>query len=154
MHAKQLPWKFSVPIGGWATMHIDAMSLYGVVQIIDGDADWDSAQIFTKWEIAKALFEFHLNEHIASIAEDGKVAWVESGRDCDCVEYSGRVHIVDATYQAYVELDERLGEWADGPYQLALCRVSETQSVTYESRDLVMEAHEDGHPHVIYSSFP
>jgi hypothetical protein len=35
-----------------------------------------------------------------------------------------------------------------------MCRVSESKGVKYESRDLVMEAHENGHRHTIVSSFP
>ncbi len=92
---------------------------------------------------------------IQAYAEDGMVCYIESGRDCDCVEYDGKVHgPVPATAQAYEELDTLIGEWADGPYHLALCRPSEVKKVKYESRDLVMEAHEDGHPHSIVSRFP
>lgn len=95
-----------------------------------------------------------LGVKIDLLAEDGKVAYIESGRDCDGVQYSGQVHITDATVEAYEALHDRIAEWADGPFHLELCSVSVAKGVQYESRDLVMEAHEEGHPGVIYSSFP
>ena len=91
--------------------------------------------------------------NLRQMAEGGKIAAIESGRDCDCVEYSGKVHIIDATVAAYNALHDDLSDWADGPFRLCLERPSVAQRVKYESRDLVMEAHEDGHPHVIYSQF-
>jgi uncharacterized protein YjhX (UPF0386 family) len=92
-------------------------------------------------------------QQLVSLAEGGKIAVIESGRDCDCVEYDGRVHIIDATLEAFNTLDDSIGHWADGPYHLSLERPSMAERIQYESRDLVMEAHEDGHPHVIYSRF-
>lgn len=91
---------------------------------------------------------------IADKAEGGKVCAIESGRDCDGVQYAGKVHTIDATIKAWRELDDRIGNWADGPYRLSVASPSEARAIRYESRDLVMEAHEDGHPHVIYSQFP
>lgn len=91
---------------------------------------------------------------IASHAEGGKVCAIESGRDCDGVEYSGKIHTIDATIAAWRELDDGIGQWADGPYHLSVASPSEAKTIEYASRDLVMEAHEDGHPHVIYSQFP
>jgi hypothetical protein len=87
-------------------------------------------------------------------AEDGKIAVMESGRDCDCVEYSGSAHLIDATVAAYDELYERTAKWADGPFYFTLERPSVARGVEYESRDLVLEAFEDGHPHVVYSQYP
>lgn len=88
---------------------------------------------------------------ISTMAFEGMVKVIESGRDCDCVEYDGRVHIIEATLEAYEELDSNIGEWADGPYQLEIVHMSEHHE--YSSRDLVLEAHEDGHRHSITSRF-
>ena len=96
----------------------------------------------------------HLITLIASHAQNGKVCAVESGRDCDGVEYSGKIHTIDATIAAWRELDDDIGQWADGPYHLSVASPSEAETIEYASRDLVMEAHEDGHRHVIYSQFP
>lgn len=83
---------------------------------------------------------------------DGKIAVVESGRDCDGCEYSGKVSIVDATPEAYIAHEGHVGEWADGPFYLQIERPD--TKVERTSRDLVLEAFEDGHPHVVYSKYP
>lgn len=155
-----MPWhQQRQPMCGWTIHYHDPEvgypALYGVFPLDEyGDLRFNMGTIFPTWERAYSFFEDRVNEVLADMAEDGKVAYVESGRDCDGVEYSGCVHIMDATLEAYEALDTLIGEWADGPYQLALMRVSKTRSVTYESRDLVMEAHEDGHRHSICSQFP
>lgn len=106
------------------------------------------------FDTVMTVFETLCDDRIKEYAEDGKVAYIESGRDCDCVEYDGHVRIVDATLAAYKALDEEIGEWADGPYHLRLCRVSETLDVRQESRDLAMEAYENGNRHSVVSRFP
>ena len=80
---------------------------------------------------------------------DGTVLVSESGMDCDCVSYSGRMHTIEASRAAYYELLDSLGEWADGPFTLQI--VSEPES--YQCRDLAMEAYEDGHPQVVYPTY-
>lgn len=95
-----------------------------------------------------------LRQRIADCAEDGQILVIESGRDCDGVEYTGRTRLIEATPAAFRALDDEIAEWADGPYELSVARPSERASIAYQSRDLVAEAHEDGHPHVIYSRFP
>lgn len=91
--------------------------------------------------------------NLRNMAEDGKIAMVEEGRDCDGVEYTGVVHIVDATKEAVEAETDSIGKWADGPFYLRLERPSVAQGIPRTSRDRTMEAHEDGHDHVIYSSF-
>lgn len=82
----------------------------------------------------------------------GKIKVIESGRDCDSVEYSGLMRTCDATLEAFEELHDSISEYADGPFHLAI--VPWTTEVEYETRDLVLEAHENGHPHHIVSRFP
>lgn len=94
-----------------------------------------------------------LEQRIHDLAEHGEVVVVESGRDCDGVEYRGRCHTIQATLDAYIKLDDEIGQWADGPYRLNIVSPSQAESISYSSRDLVMEAYEDGHPHYIVSSF-
>ena len=143
-------------LAGWTIrLQPGDMPLFGVFPWTPyGGPVFLSGVIFPTWEAARSYYTDKVNDSLALIAEDGKVAYVESGRDCDCVEYSGHVHIVDATLEAYETLDREIAEWADGPYRLDLTRVSETRSVKRESRDLAMEAYEDGHPHYIVSNFP
>lgn len=78
---------------------------------------------------------------------DGRMFVTESGRDCDGVQYSGQVHECDANLRAYEKLYYDINEWADGPFSLYPITVAERNEVIYQSRDLAMEAYEDGHPH-------
>lgn len=84
-------------------------------------------------------------------AVNGKVQLIESGRDCDCVEYTHSAGMIDANWAALYVKERDTGEWADGPFSFTIVRPDE--QVESESRDLVMEAYEDGHPHHIVSRF-
>lgn len=88
---------------------------------------------------------------IHGCAQDGKVCVVWSGRDCDGVRYSGDVRTVDATVAAVQEHIEHTLAWADGPCSWQIVRPSDKAVIHYESRDLTLEAFEDGHSHVIYA---
>lgn len=84
---------------------------------------------------------------IERMAHEGRIKLVESGMDCDCVKYDGRVHECDATLEAYDKLHDEISEWADGPFSLRI--VPWDEEIKYTSRDLAMEAYENGHPHHI-----
>jgi len=88
---------------------------------------------------------------IQECAEGGQVALIESGMDCDCVQYSGRVHMVDATYWAVIKKEEDIAQWADGTFSLYVDKPSSAGRIVPESRDLVLEAFEDGHRHVVFA---
>lgn len=76
--------------------------------------------------------------------------WVtESGMDCDSVQYSGHMHKCEATVAAFDKLYDEINEWADGPFGLYPITEEEKEEIRPTSRDLAMEAHEDGHPHVV-----
>lgn len=85
---------------------------------------------------------------IAKHSHDGKVRVAESGRDCDGVQYAGRVRLIDATLEAYYKLMAERERWADGPFHLEI--VPWDADVQYRSRDLTLEAFEDGHAHCIH----
>ena len=91
--------------------------------------------------------------NIKAMAHKGKIAVIWGGRDCDGVQYSGNVHIVDATVQAVDDEIRHTYEWADGPCDYYLAHPLDAQRVEYTSRDLTLEAFEDGHPHCIYSEY-
>ena len=94
-----------------------------------------------------------MKARIRTLEEGGRVAVVESGRDCDGVEYWGHVHIIEATIRDFEELYDQTEQYADGPFYFTLMRPSEAREVKAESRDRGMEAFEDGHAHCIFSSF-
>lgn len=91
-----------------------------------------------------------LNERLRVCTENGQIAVIESGRDCDGVRYWGHVHYLPATIQAYSEHEHYVDRWADGPFSLTIERPSAAKHVRRGSRDLTLEAFEDGHSHVIY----
>jgi hypothetical protein len=81
--------------------------------------------------------------------EGNFIAVVWSGMDCDCVRYSGEVHYILA-YKAEVEKHiESQYRDAEGPISFYLMRPSEADKIHYSSRDLALEAFEDGHSHVV-----
>ena len=97
---------------------------------------------------ARRMHRQDLHRVIAECAEDGKVAVIESGMDCDCVQYSGHRHLIDANVKAYDALRRSIAESADGRIYLDIARPSE--DVEQSSRDLALEAFEDGHPYSIH----
>lgn len=84
---------------------------------------------------------------IAEHAEAGQIAVIESGRDCDGVRYSGYSHIIPANIAALDALSDRIAEWSDGVFSLTIAKPSE--EIEYTSRDLTLEAFENGHPHYL-----
>ena len=76
---------------------------------------------------------------------------VESGMDCDCVQYSGVVHVLDNPHwRLYEKLVEEINDNAEGPFDLALIPYDKVHEVEYHTRDLAAEAFENGHQHVVY----
>lgn len=92
-----------------------------------------------------------LVERIREKAEGGLVVIASSGMDCDGVRYSGSLsRPLPAVPMLVIREIDRNYEWADGPISCSVISPSEAKAVRYESRDLGMEAFENGHPHVIY----
>lgn len=90
-----------------------------------------------------------LKARIARNTENGLVALVESGRDCDCVEYCHSWLHNHLTPYLFDKIVNDTHSWADGPVHIGMCKPSERPEAY--SRDLALEAHEDGHPHVVSS---
>tara|TARA_R100000808_G_scaffold21585_1_gene46604 strand:+ start:3348 stop:3746 length:399 start_codon:yes stop_codon:yes gene_type:complete len=87
-------------------------------------------------------YEEYIERHLD---ENGKVALVESGMDCDGVEYENEVTIVDSN-KTLDAIDDK-AEWADGPMRFFIMRVSDAEKLKPYKRDRGTEAHENGHPH-------
>lgn len=87
---------------------------------------------------------------VKNFAEGGEVAVVWNGRDCDGVRYHNAVSYVEATVKAVDEHIEHTYAWADGPCSYYITTPTYGRTLQYDSRDLVAEAFEDGHAHVIY----
>jgi len=87
---------------------------------------------------------------IASCAEGGVIAVVESGRDCDGCAYTGHVSTIPATVAAFDAHYDHVAQWADGPFWFAVEKPSEARGIKATSRDLALEAFEDGHSHCLH----
>lgn len=100
--------------------------------------------------------DYKINERAGWLAainaavEHGKIGVVRSGMDCDCCAYHDE-QIVDAPRSIVAwcaEYDEHC-DWLDGPETTRIVKPSQTE-VGHQSRDLVLEAYEDGHPHCVH----
>jgi hypothetical protein len=87
---------------------------------------------------------------IHQFAEDGFVAVVYGGMDCDCARWDDRVVILPAIPTVVVHWIDQYNEGAEGPQWTNLERPSIANELTPSSRDLALEAFEDGHPHSIH----
>lgn len=106
------------------------------------------------WVDQRINRRFALSQAIKECAKDGKVVVAESGMDCDCVSYSGRLHEIPANVAAYDKLEKDTAAWADGPFHFCIVPPEEVTKIEYKSRDNVMEAYEDGHPHSVVARSP
>lgn len=91
-----------------------------------------------------------LQQTIAKYKMDDVVCLVESGRDCDCVEYTHSQLIEKATVMKVWSRQTDIYSWAEGSCYVGYCSPDERPG-NY-SRDLVMEAYENGHPHYVTSA--
>jgi len=107
---------------------------------------WGGGRIHKK--LAK---RWQTQARIEEYASDGLIFLVESGRDCDGVQYSGHVHSCEASPGALRALEDDINAWADGPFSLAFIHKHDAEQIEYTSRDLGLEAFENGHQHVLYT---
>ncbi len=80
-----------------------------------------------------------------------RVAVVWSGMDCDCMSYTGDITLLEPDRKVIDEHIERTYHWADGPCWYHLTTETNTQGIKRTSRDLALEAFEDGHPWSIHA---
>lgn len=78
------------------------------------------------------------------------IAMVNGGMDCDCSKWDNAVSLVRATVKACDAWVEAFYSGAEGPQWFCVERPSVAAELERSSRDLALEAFEDGHPHVVY----
>jgi hypothetical protein len=88
---------------------------------------------------------------IQQYEEDGKIAIVYGGMDCDGCKWDGCVDIVPAQLVHVESWISHYYEWAEGYQWHDFAKPSQAKHLEESHRDLAMEAHEDGHPHVLYN---
>jgi hypothetical protein len=94
--------------------------------------------------------KMHVARRIAEWAENGKIAVVYGGMDCDMSRWDNRVALIPANVMAYQKWYDGYMEGAEGPQWASIARPSDVADLKSESRDLALEAFEDGHAHVVY----
>lgn len=88
-------------------------------------------------------------ERVRACVEDGMVAVVYGGMDCDCSRWDDRVVLLPAVP---VVVDKWICDYHDGAEGPQWTRISRPSRAPKKStsRDLALEAFENGHPHVVY----
>ena len=82
----------------------------------------------------------------------GEAYYVESGTDCDCVQYCDRPRRIEGNWYEFDRYRNEAYEWADGLMYFSVLTKEEAEEVMPFQRDLAMEAHENGHPHWVTSA--
>jgi len=91
-----------------------------------------------------------LKKKIDDLNWRGKVAIVYGGVDCDHSRWDNRVALIDANVTSVNKWGNDYMECAEGSQWWSIESMDYALSLKRSSRDLVMEAFEDGHPHAIY----
>ena len=92
-----------------------------------------------------------LKTHLAELQEEGQIAIVYGGIDCDGGRWDNRVIIVPATVIAVERWVDRYHAQAEGQQWQSLERPSVAATLMADERDLAAEAFEDGHAHVLFA---
>ena len=90
-----------------------------------------------------------LKAELDACTVNGVYARVTCGMDCDCVKFKRIRHVPNNGIMAYIRDEEHAYKWADGPIGIYIENPVECPE-EYQSRDLALEAFEDGHPHSVY----
>ena len=106
--------------------------------------------ISTKLRKDRLVEKENIVSHIKSKTENGKVAVVWSGVDADCVSWGNRVEVVSSSYVQIEKMLNDTYEGSEGSIDFYYEKPSIAEKLTETSRDLAMEAFEEGHPHVVY----
>lgn len=81
---------------------------------------------------------------------DGKIGVIVQGMDCDCCAY--RREYVTESWSSVAAFKKHWSEhcdYLDGPETQNFCQPTEVEKCNNYSRDLALEAYENGHPHRI-----
>lgn len=88
---------------------------------------------------------------IAGQVEDGRIGVIRDGMDCDCTQYH-RESVVDFTgLVAFARDEAKHYAYLDGPEATCFVAPSRIDRERNASRDLALEAFEDGHAHVVHA---
>jgi len=95
--------------------------------------------------------KLQLIETIKKFTENGKILLIEGGCDCDGSQYEGKTRVLNATFVEVNAFIQDAENWADGSIYFDFDFPSNDENYIRSSRDLVLEAFENGHQHIIYT---
>lgn len=102
----------------------------------------------TSWVDNRINERAALLARIQDIQEDGVIAIVRSGIDCDGSQYTRTIHCTMPHMMKFQMLEDQHYDSLDGVESTHFGRPSEYPR-EYKSRDLAMEAYENGHPSLL-----
>jgi len=144
LHKKSFIRELEVQLAGNITA--ESQKVYGrlrdklVKQIHDHKLHELHDRINTKGSIERRMKRYQ--------TADGWVYGIESGMDCDCSAWRTVIKI-RPTLQAYDKYMDDLYSNAEGQCGMCLIPWQDARDFEPEHRDLAMEAHEDGHDHIV-----
>lgn len=92
-----------------------------------------------------------LAEQIAGKVESGRLGVVRDGMDCDCTQYHREYAVDFRGLVAFARYESDHYDSLDGRESTRYASPSDIDRARNASRDLALEAFEDGHPHVVYA---
>jgi hypothetical protein len=109
------------------------------------------------WRVTRHTVERHdrladrerLAARVNAYARNGQIGLIYGGMDCDCSRFE-RATVLAAVPRLVERFIDRFHESAEGPQYAYAVTPIEACAHTAWSRDLALEAFEDGHPHHIH----
>jgi hypothetical protein len=107
--------------------------------------------------VARRKFEYRydhledragLADRVRGLTRNGQIGIIYGGMDCDCSTFS-RSTVLPAVPRLVERFIDRFHDGAEGPQWTRIVTPIEACAHVASSRDLALEAFEDGHPHAV-----
>lgn len=89
------------------------------------------------------------SETISRMSEDDSIGIFWEGMDCDCVRFSYARTVSNQLMNLFKYINAAYDD-AEGPLSWYFIPTREAKRIKRSSRDLALEAFEEGHSHVVY----
>jgi len=110
---------------------------------------WKACSKQDKWDLINERAK--LKAQLDEVEYNGVIGVCESSMDCDCVKGGSARRRPRLTLIEEWKRNEDYYHYLEGPGSMWYCDPREIKRDESWSRDLIMEAFEDGHPHVVYA---
>lgn len=91
-----------------------------------------------------------IQHQIAKYVQNGKVGIIWDSMDCDCCR-STYGNVANASLMSLMRTIHRAYDDAEGPVNYSFCEPQVAKEYNRTTRDLALEAFEDGHAWVVYA---